>query len=350
MLKELPLPTLYDPASCEDWSYRPSEQDIFTSAPLWAKVQGIRPSGSDRKRVHLLLIDLQRDFTHPRGTLYVGGRSGRGAIEDNRRIAEFIYRNLGVITDVTVTLDTHFPHQIFFTSFWLDEHGAQPTPHQEVTAEDVRRGKFRPNPAVAAWLCSGNLPWLGKQVEHYCLELERAGKYRLYLWPPHCLLGGEGHALAGAIQEARLFHALARTAESSVEVKGGNPLTENYSVFRPEVVTRFDGKPLDQKNTAFVERLLTSDVIAIAGQADSHCVASTIRDLVTEIAAMDPKLAQKVYVMTDCMSAVAIPDGKGGFLADFTPQADAAHQLFENAGMHLVKSTDSIESWPNIRL
>jgi hypothetical protein len=73
-------------------------------------------------------------------------------------------------------------------------------------------------------------------VRHYCEELERAGKYQLYLWPPHCLLGSDGHALAGVVHAARLFHAFARGAQSWVEVKGGNPLTENYSVLRPEVL------------------------------------------------------------------------------------------------------------------
>jgi hypothetical protein len=50
------------------------------------------------------------------------------------------------------------------------------------------------------------------------------------------------------------------------------------------------------------------------------------------------------------MSAVTVPDGKGGFAADFTPQADQALAKFANAGMNLVRSTDPISSWPGIRL
>ena len=168
--------------------------------------------------------------------------------------------------------------------------------------------------------------------------------------PPHCLLGSDGHALVGAIHEARLFHAFARTAQSNVEVKGGNPLTENYSVLRPEVLSRFDGAALAQRNTQFLQHLLSADAVVIAGQAASHCVKSTIDDLLNEIAVQDPALAKKVYLMTDCMSAVTVPDGKGGFAADFTPESDAALAKFANAGMHLVKSTDPITSWPGIRL
>ena len=62
----------------------------------------------------------------------------------------------------------------------------------------------------------------------------------------------------------------------------------------------------------------------------------------------DPKLASKVYIMTDCMSAVTVPDGKGGFVADFTKDAEQAFDRFANAGMNLVKSTDPVESWMRV--
>src|SRR5262249_5734167 len=235
---------------------------------------------------------------------------------------------------------THLAYQIFFPSFWRDQAGAPLAPFRTITAAEIAAGEVRPDPAMAKWLCGGNYTWLCKQVLHYCKELERAGKYQLYLWPPHCLLGSDGHALAGIIHEARLFHAFARVAQSSVEVKGGNPLTENYSVLRPEVLSRFDGGALAQRNTQFLKTLLAADAVVIAGQAASHCVKSTIDDLLDEIAAADPALAKKVYLVTDCMSAVTVPGGP-----DFTDQAAAALQRFADAGMHLVKSTDPIASW-----
>jgi nicotinamidase-related amidase len=161
--------------------------------------------------------------------------------------------------------------------------------------QPIDAGEVRPSPAMARWLCDGNYPWLLRQVRHYCEELERAGKYRLYLWPPHCLLGSDGHALAGVVHEARLFHSFARGAQSWVEVKGGHPLTENYSVMAPEVLTRHDGRPLAQRNTQFLKTLLSADAVLIAGQAASHCVKSSIDDILGEIVATDPDLAKKVY-------------------------------------------------------
>ena len=339
-MKPLPLPDLFDPKRAADSRYRPDAAVLATTAADWRAQHAIRPAASDEKRVHLLLIDVQKDFCFPDGSLYVAGRSGTGAIDDSRRIAELIYRNLGVITEITTTLDTHLAYQIFSPSFWLERSDAPPSAHRVVTSDQIAGGEIRPNPAVARWLCGGNYTWLCKQVLHYTRELERAGKYQLYLWPPHCLLGSDGHALAGVIHEARLFHAFARTAQSHVEVKGGNPLTENYSVLRPEVLSRFDGAALAQRNTQFIQTLLAADAVIIAGQAASHCVKSTIDDLLDEIAAADPALAKKVYLVTDCMSAVTVPGGP-----DFTDQAAAALQRFADAGMHLVKSTDPIASW-----
>jgi nicotinamidase-related amidase len=348
--RSLPLPGFFDARNAARMDYAPDQLRLFADATEWRRAHGITSAASDRRNVHLLLIDVQKDFCFPEGTLYVGGRSGQGALEDNRRTAEFMYRNLDVLTHVTTTMDTHFAFQIFFASFWVDADDRPLAPFREITADDVDRGAVRPNPAVASWLCSGNYGWLLRQVRHYCAELERAGKYRLYLWPPHCLLGSAGHALAGVLHEARLFHSYARGAQSWVEVKGGNTLTENYSVLRPEVLLRHDGQPLAQRNTAFLRTLLTADAVIIAGQAASHCVRSSIDDLLAEIVAQDPALARKVYLLSDCMSSVAVPDGKGGFLADFTPHAEEALRRFTDAGMHVVRSTDPIEAWPGMSL
>jgi nicotinamidase-related amidase len=350
----LPVPAFYDPRHASQWAYRPDLQQLFEESAPWRTRHAVRPAGSDKTKVHLLLIDVQKDFCFPEGTLYVGGRSGRGALEDNDRIARFVYGNLGRLTDVTCTLDTHFPYQIFFPSFWLDRDDRPLTPHREISAEEIRRGEVKPNPAVAWWLCNGNYAWLQKQVEFYCAELEKAGKYRLYLWPPHCILGGDGHALAGVVQEARMFHAFVRGSKDWMEVKGGNSLTENYSVLAPEVLQRWDGQPLAQRNTQFIKTLLEADAVVIAGQAASHCVKSSIEDLLSEIKANEDaeRLVQKIYILEDCMSAVAVPDPArpGEFVFDFTPQAQAALQRFAAEGMHVVRSTDAMASWPDMKL
>jgi len=317
------------------------------TAASWRKSHGLTPASEDAANVHLLLVDLQKDFCFPEGSLFVAGRSGTGAIDDNDRIARLVYHNLGRISEITCTLDSHLPHQIFFPSFWIDETGAPPSANREVTLDDVRSGRLRPDPALAGWLCNGDTAWLERQVAFYCAELEREGRYTLFLWPPHCLLGSEGHGLAGVVQEARLFHAFARRARNGVELKGSHPLSENYSVLAPEVLGSHQGGRLLERNTSLIETLLSCDALLVAGQAASHCVRSSLLDLLREIRERDERLARKVYVLRDCMSAVAISDPvrPGELLVDFTPQAEAALAELRAAGMHVVDSTTLTERW-----
>ena len=351
-IRELPVPDFYDSTHARQWSYAPDQQALFLAAQDWRREHAIRPSARDRVKIQLLLIDLQKDFCFPQGTLYVGGRSGTGAMDDSDRIARFLYRNLELITDVTCTLDTHFPFQIFSPSFWLGEDGQAPAAHQEITVEMIRSGRVRPNPDIAWWVCDGDYQWLQRQVEFYCQELEKAGKYKLYLWPPHCILGSDGHPLAGVIHEARMFHAWSRGAKGWIESKGDHPLTENYSALAPEVLLRFDGRPLAHRNSELVQTLLRSDAVIIAGQAASHCVKSTIDDLLGEIGIRNEELVRKIYLLRDCMSSVAVPDPQrpGEFLFDFTQQAGEALDRFAAAGMHVVSSAEPIAGWPGISL
>lgn len=344
--RELPMPAFYAAENAARYGYRPNHTLLLEEATAFRERHGVAPSGEDRRNVHLLLIDVQKDFCFPEGSLFVGGRSGRGAIDDSARITSFLYRNLASITNVTVTLDSHLAFQIFFASFWVDRAGAPLAPFREISTSDIDRGDVRPNPAIAPWLFDGDYDALAKHARHYAAELERAGRYRLYLWPPHCVLGSDGHALVGVVDEARIFHSYVRGVQSWVEVKGTHPLTENYSVLRPEVMSRHDGRPIAERNTAFLDKLLAADAVIVAGQAASHCIKSSVEDLLDEIQVKDPSFARRVYLLSDCMSAVTVPDGEGGFVADFTPETEEALARFERAGVHVVRSVDPMASWP----
>ena len=214
----------------------------------------------------------------------------------------------------------------------------------------VRNGEIRPHPAMAPLFASGNYYWLLEQVAFYCERLEKGGRYQLYLWPPHCELGSDGHALAGLIYEAAIFHGFARKAQLELEVKGTHPLTENYSIVQPEVLERFDGKPLAQKNTRFLETMHRADAIIVAGQAKSHCVRASSEHLIREIKSQDPSLVKKMYVLEDCMSSVAVPNGSGGFYVDYTDEADKAFEEFRKDGLQLVRSTDPLASWNGLSI
>lgn len=333
----LPLPPFFDPKKVEELWPVPY-QERFADARHHAQRHGIQPAASDRFRVCLVAIDVQNTFCLPQFELFVGGRSGQGAIADNRRLCEFIYGNLGNITEIVTTMDTHTAMQIFHPIFWVNAAGEHPQPAATViTLEDVETGVWQVNPAVAHSVANGNYLALQKYARHYVAQLTTEGKYPLTVWPYHGMLGGLGHGLVPSVEEALFVHNVARQSQTIFEMKGGNPLTENYSVLRPEVLTDAGGQVIARKNTRLMERLLSFDVVIIAGQAKSHCVAWTIADLLAEIQSQDPRLAQKVYLLEDCTSPVVVPG-----LVDFTDQADAAFQGFADGGMHVVTSAMAV--------
>ena len=332
---QLPIPDYFDAKKISE-VWRVPYGERAAEAKDWAKQHSIQPASSDKNRICLMTIDAQNTFCIPEFELFVGGRSGSGAVDDNRRLCEFIYRNLNAITTIAPTMDTHTAMQIFHPIFWINEAGEHPLPAATlITLEDVQQGIWKVNPAVADSIAGGKFSALEKHCLHYVQKLSNDGKYPLTIWPYHSMLGGIGHALVSAVEEAIFFHSIARNSQALFEIKGGNPLTENYSVLRAEVLDGFDGNPIAQKNANFMKKLLQFDAIIIAGQAKSHCVAWTIDDLLTEILARDPQLAKKVYLLEDCTSPVVVPG-----VVDFTEAADAAFQRFAAAGMNVVKSTE----------
>ena len=333
------LPAHFDPATVGKL-WRVPYQQRAQEAAAWAEKNRIAPAAKDNPRICLMLIDCQNTFCLPDFELFVGGRSGTGAIDDNVKICEFIYANLERITEIAPTMDTHTAMQIFHPVFWINDAGQHPGPFSNITLDDLQKGKWKVNPGIARSIAGGNYLALQKHALHYATRLHQDGKYPLTIWPFHAMLGGIGHALVSAIEEACFFHAVARNSQTGFEIKGGNPLTENYSVLRPEVLDGADGRPVAQKNARFIKKLLEFDKVVIAGQAKSHCVAWTIDDLLTEIKAQDPTLAQKVYLLEDCTSAVVVPG-----VIDYTDMANAAFDRFAQAGMHVVKSTTPMEQW-----
>jgi len=265
-------------------------------------------------------------------------------VDDNRRLCEFIYRNLDVITQICPTMDTHQAMQIFHSIYLVNESGGHPPPFTLISEEDVERGIWRFNPALC-YSFQINEDYGSRHLLHYTRKLKEGGKYDLTVWPYHAMLGGIGHALVASVEEAVFFHAIARYSQSDFHVKGDKPFTEHYSVLGPEVTEGPGGEPIGQKSDKFFRKLLEYDAVVIAGQAKSHCVAWTIDDLLQDIRTRDVNLVQKVYLLEDCASAVVVPG-----VIDYTDQADLAFRRFADEGMHVVRSTDPIEQWPGIKL
>ena len=339
---ELQIPPHFNPDKlAEVWKV--DYEEITRAAGKWGAEHHIQPASKDRFRICLVAVDVQNTFCIPGFELYVVGRSGKGAVDDNRRLCEFIYRNLHVITQIMPTMDTHQAMQIFHSIFLVNEKGEHPAPFTLITEEDIMEGRWRFNPALSHTLHYG-ANYVQQHLLHYTSELKKSGKYDLTIWPYHAMLGGIGHALVSAVEEAIFFHTIARFSQPDFHVKGNHPLTEHYSVLGPEVNTDSDGKSLVKKSDSLFNKLKEYDAVIIAGQAKSHCVAWTITDLLGDIMAHDRSLVEKVYLLEDCTSPVVV---RG--VVDYTEKADKVFESFSDAGMNIVRSADPIESWPGIK-
>jgi nicotinamidase-related amidase len=337
-MRELPVPAHFDPDRVgEVW--RVDYEQRARDAASWAAEHELPPAADDSVRICLLAVDVQNTFCIPGFELFVGGRSGTGAVDDSRRLCEFVYRNLGAITQVFPSLDTHHAMQVFHAIWLVDDEGSHPDPYTLVSPEEVESGRWRVNEAVATAL--GLDPgYAARHLAHYTRVLADGGKYDLTIWPYHAMLGGIGHALVSAVEEALFFHSVARYSQPDFQVKGDKPLTEHYSMLGPEVTEGPDGDRLGGLNSALIDKLLEFDAVVVAGQAKSHCIAWTIDDLLGDEQVRE-RLAERTFLLEDCTSPVVVPGA-----VDYTDEASAAFERYAEAGMHVVQSTTPIEQWP----
>jgi len=275
----------------------------------------LSPSGEDRTRIILLLVDPQVDFIHLDGALSVPG-----AVDDTRRTVEWIYRHIGEITAIATSLDTHIPTQIFFPGWWINEAGEHPAPFTPITCEEVDRGYWKPL-FESRWSLN------------YVHVLEMDAKKQLMIWPYHTMLGTPGHTITPSLYEAIAYHSAVRQSSPTFLTKGMIAKTEHYSIFEPEV--KVPEHPQGDMNTSFLELLDSYDLVYVAGQAKSHCVLETITSVMLHFQKQPEKLA-KWRILMDCTSSVAHPE------IDFDTMAENVFARYAERGLRLVRSTDPL--------
>lgn len=235
-----------------------------------------------------LIIDAQVDFCHPEGALFVPG-----ADEDINRVARLIHQHADQIDHVVVTLDTHQVLDIAHPQFWQNAEGRHPDPFTVISAEAVTSGQWVPR-------------FSADKARQYVQDLEASGQFQHLIWPEHCLIGSSGAALHDTLLAALKNWAHQRDRDYRAVQKGLYPLSEHFGVFQAQVPD--PAVPETQFNTALAADLDRFDTIYIMGEAKSHCVANSLKQLLD----FAPAMAEKLVLVTDCMSDVK----DMGYLAD----------------------------------
>jgi nicotinamidase/pyrazinamidase len=250
-------------------------------------------------KIDLLCIDPQWDFCSPTGALPVPGADG-----DCDRLAAMITRISDRLNDIHVTLDTHHWFDIAHPSFWVSgkDHKTHPNPFTLITEDDLKNDVWKTT--VPAYQNRRTMVAHGIErdgAEEYVHQLTIADRYKLCIWPPHCLIGSPGANVMPVVWEA--LNKWERDHESAFVdyvTKGSNYWTEHYSAVMADVPDPED--PSTQLNTKLISTLQEVDLIGISGQALSHCVANTIRDIANNFGEENIK---KFVLIEDTSSNVA---------------------------------------------
>ncbi len=235
---------------------------------------------SEKESVVLLIIDAQFDFCDPAGALFVPG-----AVQDVERLATLVERNGKQIDHIIVTLDTHHVLDIAHPGFWQDSDGKPPVPFTPISLADLEAGTWQP-------------VFEADYVKEYLRKLEAQGEFQHFIWPEHCLVGTRGASLAEPIAQALEKWSQREQKNYAAVMKGLHPLAEHFGVFQAQIPV--PGAPETSLNRPLLDDLARYDQIWLAGEARSHCVATSLRQLLR----FAPEIATKVTLLTDCTSDV----------------------------------------------
>ena len=234
-------------------------------------------------RLDVVIIDAQVDFCHPTGKLFVPG-----ADKDTVRLASFINRVGPKVTMFHATMDSHQADHIAHPISWVGRDGKNPNPFTLISVDDVKNGVWRAtDPSRQAHFLA------------YVESLAANARYVLCIWPEHCLIGSPGHNMMPEVWDALTNWTRTKGRSVNYVTKGSNRETEHYSALMADVPVATD--PSTKLNTQFLKALAAADILVITGQAASHCVANTIRDVAANFS---PDEVKKFYLLKDCMSAV----------------------------------------------
>lgn len=265
----------------------------------------------DVQNANILIIDPQVDF-HEGGNLAVFG-----ATADSERISKFIEKNANKLKKIYVSLDTHTKNHIGHPGYWESvEDKSEPSAWTVFSFENdkimgtmgtVKKEYTPKNKELLDW------------TKEYVKTIKRYGKGPALIWPTHCLEYSSGHDVTEVLKKVLNSDSVKDKVE--YHIKGQNEATEMYSIFKAEIPveneindgnkteyysgdhelkdsskikTNTDKEDGAYLNTTFNEALyeeLTkyNSPILICGEALSHCVNWSLRDLVNKI------LNDKIY-------------------------------------------------------
>lgn len=244
-----------------------------------------------------------------------------GSWNDSLRLAEFLKKFKNQINSIFISFDTHQQYDIAHQMYWRDASGNHPGPFTQISNNDIKQGKWMPVD-----------PGMMSHVLDYTEALEKEGKYKLIVWPTHCIVGTPGYSVVQPVMDSVLEWERTRVTRFIPLAKGHNPHTEHYGGCEAEFPMPNDATTRLNRN--FIDAIEKNDMVIITGQALSHCVASTVRQIATYF---DEENIKKLVLLVDTSSSVSGFEKDG---QDFISE-------MSNLGMRVAKTTAFFTSREN---
>jgi nicotinamidase-related amidase len=218
------------------------------------------------------------------------------------RVANLVKRLGKRLGDINVTLDSHSVMHIAHPLWFKNSKGEHPSPFTVMRLE---------NGSIIGGMtdASGNFHDVGeftatrantlKWTLEYLELLASKKKYPHVIWPYHCLIGTPGHNIVQPLSDALIEWEHNKVDLVNKVTKGSCPFVEHFSGVRAEIPHKdYPGTQIDSR---FINTIVSADLILVAGEARSHCLANTLRDL-AELAG--DEFVKKCVLLTDGTSDV----------------------------------------------
>ncbi len=313
----------------------------------------------------LLAIDCQEDFYDKKETFArlsstpSSGLPVQGSNEDGQRIIEMLFQDIETFkktqkayySQINFTLDTHLSTHIGHTDAWIRLDGEAVEPGVvfkiDTYVDEVVNANQIGDKEPGTIIYRAAEPCLQSWHVEYVKQMINEKKISPLIWNTHCIRDTFGWCIEEKLWRTAVKWSLTTNGKIFLHQKGENPLCEMYSVMKAtipyeEMIKKFD--IATQKEIIGVTNLSSTKAsfpeirpyqygenrnfstrfneplfrhlcgtptkqkrLHIVGQAKSHCVNYSTRDIVDHIEELGMR-TDLVVILENMMSNVVLPD------------------------------------------
>ena len=239
------------------------------------------------RKIDLVIIDPQNSFCKfvpqkEQQILHDGELCIPGAWESMAvRLPKMINRSKDFFNKIKLSKDSHTFNNVTSRHLYKNKFGENPDHFTVMKLNSFGniigyRFDVSSNTLVEIEEYFGVNKQIHKKIITYLGKLELSkSKHSHVIWPQHCLIGTPGHNVVEPLMESILNWEKSNLKSIEIHEKGKHEWTEHFSAIKSAVSV-----PRVPYNYKFFKFFRQMDEIVFAGEALSHCLSETIRDVI----------------------------------------------------------------------